>query len=46
MLHRGGRLIHFLADWNFRLIPGIGLMYRRAETITVTHLRQRDLLSF
>jgi 1-acyl-sn-glycerol-3-phosphate acyltransferase len=36
MLHRGGRLIHFLADWNFRLIPGIGLIYRRAETITVT----------
>jgi 1-acyl-sn-glycerol-3-phosphate acyltransferase len=36
MLHRGGRLIHFLADWNFRLIPGLGLIYRRAETITVT----------
>ncbi|MEZ5785102.1 MAG: lysophospholipid acyltransferase family protein [Xanthobacteraceae bacterium] len=35
MLHRGGRLIHFLADWNFRLIPGIGLIYRRAQTITV-----------
>ena len=36
MLHRGGRLIHFVADWNYRLIPGIGLLYRRAETITVT----------
>lgn len=35
MLHRGGRLIHFLADWNFRLIPGVGLFYRRAGTITV-----------
>lgn len=35
MLHRSGRLIHFLADWNFRLIPGIGLLYRRAQTITV-----------
>jgi 1-acyl-sn-glycerol-3-phosphate acyltransferase len=45
MLHRGGRLIHFLADWNFRLIPGIGLIYRRAETITVTakHARPRVL---
>ena len=45
MLHRGGRLIHFLADWNFRLIPGIGLLYRRAETITVTakHARPRVL---
>jgi 1-acyl-sn-glycerol-3-phosphate acyltransferase len=35
MLHRGGRLIHFLADWNFRLIPGIGLLYQRAQTINV-----------
>lgn len=35
MLHRGGRLIHFLADWNFRLIPGIGLLYHRAQTISV-----------
>jgi 1-acyl-sn-glycerol-3-phosphate acyltransferase len=34
-LHRGGRLIHFLADWNYRLIPGIGSVYRRAETVTV-----------
>ena len=36
VLYRGGRLIHFFADWNFRLIPGIGLIYRRAQTITVT----------
>ncbi len=36
MLHRGGQRIRFLADWNFRLIPGIGFIYRRAETITVT----------
>src|SRR5262245_1256523 len=35
ILHRGGRLLHFLADWNYRLIPGIGLIYRRAETVTV-----------
>jgi 1-acyl-sn-glycerol-3-phosphate acyltransferase len=35
LLHRGGRLIHFLADWNFRLIPGIGLLYQRAQTISV-----------
>lgn len=41
MLHRGGRLIHFMADWNFRLIPGIGLIYRRAETITVTAKQAR-----
>jgi 1-acyl-sn-glycerol-3-phosphate acyltransferase len=37
MLHRGGRLIHFLADWNFRLIPGVGFFYRRTGTITVTN---------
>ena len=41
ILHRSGRLIHFLADWNFRLIPGIGLMYRRAKTITVTRKSAR-----
>jgi 1-acyl-sn-glycerol-3-phosphate acyltransferase len=41
MLYRGGRLIHFLADWNFRLIPGIGLIYRRAQTITVTRKSAR-----
>ncbi|NVO13465.1 MAG: 1-acyl-sn-glycerol-3-phosphate acyltransferase [Rhodoplanes sp.] len=35
-LHRGGRLIHFMADWNFQLIPGIGLLYRRAEILAVT----------
>jgi len=41
ILYRGGRLIHFLADWNFRLIPGIGLIYRRAQTITVTRKSAR-----
>lgn len=40
-LHRGGRLIHFLADWNFRLIPGIGLIYARAQVITVTRKSAR-----
>jgi 1-acyl-sn-glycerol-3-phosphate acyltransferase len=43
-LYRHGRLIHFLADWNFRLIPGIGLIYRRAETITVTRKPARPRL--
>ncbi len=36
ILFRRGRLIYFMADWNYRLIPGIGLIYRRAQTITVT----------
>jgi 1-acyl-sn-glycerol-3-phosphate acyltransferase len=35
VFHRNGALVRFLADWNFRLIPGIGLIYRRAETIDV-----------
>jgi 1-acyl-sn-glycerol-3-phosphate acyltransferase len=34
-LHRGGRRLHFLADWNFRLIPGVGLIYSRAQVVTV-----------
>jgi len=40
VLHRGGRLIHFLADWNFRLIPGVGWVYRRGA-ITVTRKSAR-----
>ena len=35
MALRGGRTIHFLADWNFRPIPGIGLLLRRGRVITV-----------
>jgi 1-acyl-sn-glycerol-3-phosphate acyltransferase len=34
--HRGGRRVHFLADWNFQMIPGIGLLYRRSGAIVVT----------
>lgn len=36
MLHRGGRPVHYLADWNFRLIPGVGMLYSCAGVITVT----------
>jgi 1-acyl-sn-glycerol-3-phosphate acyltransferase len=36
MLHRGGKLIRFLADWNYGLIPGIGLIYRRAGILMLT----------
>src|SRR5215510_6513176 len=32
---RHGRRIHFMADWNFRMIPGVDLLYRRARPITV-----------
>src|SRR5262245_7539796 len=38
LLHRGGRPLHFLADWNFRLIPGVGLTYSRAQVVTVLRL--------
>jgi 1-acyl-sn-glycerol-3-phosphate acyltransferase len=33
---RGGQKIPFLADWNFRLIPGIGLLYKQAGVVNVT----------
>ncbi len=41
MLLRAGRRIHFLADWNFRLIPGVATLYRRAGVITVTRKSAR-----
>lgn len=34
--HRQGRLLHFLADWNFLLMPGVATLYRRSGVITVT----------
>ncbi len=34
-LNRGGKRIHFLADWNYRIFPGLGLIYRRAGVVTV-----------
>lgn len=38
---RGGRRIHFLADWNFRMVPGLDLLYRRAGAITVPYKRAK-----
>lgn len=35
LLARGGQPVHFLADWNFRLIPGVGYLYDRSGAITV-----------
>jgi 1-acyl-sn-glycerol-3-phosphate acyltransferase len=35
MYYRGGRRVHFLADWNFQMVPGIGLLYRRSGAIVV-----------
>jgi 1-acyl-sn-glycerol-3-phosphate acyltransferase len=33
---RGGRLVPFLADWNFALIPGAGFVMRRGRCILLT----------
>jgi len=41
MYHRGGRRVHFLADWNFQMIPGVGLLYRRSGAIVVTRKSAR-----
>ncbi len=35
IMQRQGKLVHFLADWNFRLYPGLNLIFRLSETITV-----------
>lgn len=35
-LIREGRPVHFMADWNFMLVPLVASLYRRAETIIVT----------
>ncbi|MBO0695690.1 MAG: 1-acyl-sn-glycerol-3-phosphate acyltransferase [Verrucomicrobia bacterium] len=43
-LLRGGRRIHFLADWNFRLIPGVNVLYVRAGVITVTRKPAKPLI--
>jgi 1-acyl-sn-glycerol-3-phosphate acyltransferase len=33
---RGGRIVRFLADWNFMLLPPVYLLYRSARVIPVT----------
>lgn len=35
LLLRGGQPVHFLADWNFCLLPGVAALYRRTGTIRV-----------
>lgn len=34
-MKRGGRIVHFLADWSFRMFPGVGMVYRRGQVVTV-----------
>jgi len=38
---RGGRIIRFLADWNFMLLPPVYLLYKSARVIPVTTKRAR-----
>jgi 1-acyl-sn-glycerol-3-phosphate acyltransferase len=33
--YRGGKLLHFMADWNFMLMPGVATLYRRSGVILV-----------
>jgi 1-acyl-sn-glycerol-3-phosphate acyltransferase len=41
LLLRGGLPVHFLADWNFRLVPGVGRLYKGSGAITVTRKEAR-----
>jgi 1-acyl-sn-glycerol-3-phosphate acyltransferase len=35
LLHqRGGKPLHFIADWNLKLVPGIACIYRAGDVIT------------
>lgn len=36
LLVRSGKPIRFLADWNYRLYPGVGYLYDHSGAITVT----------
>lgn len=40
-LFRGGARVHFLADWNFKLVPGVAQLYARGGVITVDQKRAR-----
>jgi len=33
--HRQGKPVHFMADWNFKLIPGVSTIYSCGQIITV-----------
>ena len=41
VFHRRGKLVHFFADWNFQMIPGVGLLYRRSGAIVLTRKSAR-----
>jgi 1-acyl-sn-glycerol-3-phosphate acyltransferase len=36
LLHvRGGKSLHFIADWNLKLVPGVAFLYRAGDVITL-----------
>lgn len=35
--HRSGKLIHFMADWHFMLMPFIAMLYRHSRVIVIAH---------
>jgi 1-acyl-sn-glycerol-3-phosphate acyltransferase len=35
--YRGGKQVHFLADWNFLIMPGIGFVIHCNDPIVTTH---------
>ena len=39
--HRGGRMVHFMADWNFLLVPGLAAIIRAHDPIVVTRKAAR-----
>lgn len=41
---RGGKRIHFLADWNFLLVPFVGTAFRRSQVIVVGRKSARPAL--
>jgi 1-acyl-sn-glycerol-3-phosphate acyltransferase len=41
---RGGRLVRFLADWNFMLLPPVYVLYKSARVIPVTSKPARPRL--
>jgi 1-acyl-sn-glycerol-3-phosphate acyltransferase len=45
--YRGGKLIHFVADWNMLFVPLVATLYRRSQVIVVgrKHVRPRFLNS-
>lgn len=40
---RGGKRVHFMADWNYRMIPLVDVFYRCGQVITLTRKPAKPL---